>query len=304
MGRRPGETALTPDRRQELLKLYEEQVHWFGEASSASATPSPFFQATNPKQSLTGAEVYFLGRMVEEQHGELHLEGANLANANLGLAYLDGAYLQGASFSGTRLEGALLLRADLRFAYFDEHSHLEGANLWNADFRDATASEAHFEGATFDGAQMERANLIGAHLEDTSLVKAHLEDANLSFAHLEGADLRRAFFNTVTNLDRAVVFDENHGLVSVADVHWQDVNLAVVNEWPEQSMLGDEREAHELEKKPLTDLHGKPVPKNASARGATEVRGAFRLSELQNAWRGATSIPPARQRNARPGHER
>ena len=141
--------------------------------------------------------------------------------------------------------------------------HLAGANLF----------EAHLEGAFLAGAKLEGADLHRAFLEQTSLMYAHLEGANLrtarmegtflGFAHLNGkimeahelehvrqwkhdfpralapANLRHAFFDRATNLDSINLGDEEHGFVSVVDVNWGDVNLAMVN-WERIPMLGDE----------------------------------------------------------------
>lgn len=132
--------------------------------------------------------------------------------------------------------------------------HLEGAIL----------SWAHLEGAELYMAYLSRADLYKAHLEGASLRKAHLEGVSLRNAHLEGkylfprkqgtrqnehsmdelppADLRAAFFDSKTDLRNTSLGDEVQGYVRLADVHWEGVNLGVVD-WAPVKMLGDETRA-------------------------------------------------------------
>lgn len=60
--------------------------------------------------------------------------------------------------------------------------------------------------------------------------------------HLEGADLNGCFLDAQTNLNSVTLFSQEMGAVSPVDVHWADVNLAVVD-WSVLSKLGDERAA-------------------------------------------------------------
>ena len=140
---------------------------------------------------------------------------------------------------------------------------LQGANLF----------EAHLEGAYLAGAKLEGADLSRAHFEHASLMYSHLEGANLRTAHLEGAFLgfaqcngkdmdehelrhilqwkddfpervapanwRHVFFDRATILDSIYLGDEVHGFVSMVDVNWGEVNLAMVN-WEKIPVLGDE----------------------------------------------------------------
>jgi uncharacterized protein YjbI with pentapeptide repeats len=191
---------------------------------------------------------------VEEQHAVVHLEGADLGGAYLEEAFLGGAYLEEAFLGGAHLEGAYL-----------EGAHLEGAHLEGADLRGANLSRAHLEGANLEGADLQGANLSRAHLEGANLSKAHLEGANLSRAHLEGkpvpadylkrvrhwdkdillpANLQEAFFDPTTVLKDAILGEEKYGFVFLADVHWGNVNLSVVD-WEFVTMLGDERKARQ-----------------------------------------------------------
>ncbi len=133
--------------------------------------------------------------------------------------------------------------------------HLEGANF----------SEAHLERAELYMAHLERADFFKAHLAGASLRKAHLEGASLRLAYLAfveqetknekthynyyvsmrplpPADLRAVFMDSVTDLRNAHLGSEKHGFVRLADVHWGDVNLAIVD-WSLIKQLGDEGRA-------------------------------------------------------------
>jgi hypothetical protein len=161
--------------------------------------------------------------------------------------------------------------------------HLEGAILgW-----------AHLEEAELYMAYLEKADLYMAHLEGASLRKAHFEGASLRQAHLEGkfiytdkqkqmgkeleshlamlppADLRAAFFDNTTDLRSIFLGDEKHGIVRLADVHWEGVNLAVVD-WSPIKMLGDESKA-----KKALDESGKEKEKEAHIN---EYREAVRAN--------------------------
>lgn len=82
--------------------------------------------------------------------------------------------------------GANLCDADLRDAY------LRGANLCGANLRDADLCGAYLRGAYLRGADLRGANLCGADLCDANLRDANLRDANLCGADLCGANLRDA----------------------------------------------------------------------------------------------------------------
>jgi hypothetical protein len=133
-------------------------------------------------------------------------------------------------------------------------AHLERASL----------NRTHLEGCQFYHAHLERTDLRAAHLEGANMEAVHLEAANLFEAHLEGilvlldnvkglsaqskrahkmlppTDLRRAFLSTETNFNQAHLGTQQHGGVTVSDVRWGGVNLAVVD-WSPVKMLGDER---------------------------------------------------------------
>jgi uncharacterized protein YjbI with pentapeptide repeats len=192
------------------------------------------------------------------EHADLsfaHLEAVDLREAHLDGAELDGAHLEGANLrecalpgailEGAHLEGASLEKADLRRARFDK-ARLEGADL----------SFARAEGASFAHAQLQGAHLVAVHLQEASLADACLAVGYLADGDLERvrawqatfpealppADLRLAFFDAGTMLQGVVLGDEAGGSVSLADVRWGGVNLAVVD-WEPVVELGDEREA-------------------------------------------------------------
>jgi hypothetical protein len=109
-----------------------------------------------------------------------------------------------------------------------------------AQFQHASLSRAHLEGAALRRAHFQGADLTSVHLEDAYLYKAHFEGAYLRNAHLEGANLQLAFFDTETALDYIVLGQSAGAGTRLVDVHWSDVNLAVVP-WSRRLMLGDER---------------------------------------------------------------
>jgi uncharacterized protein YjbI with pentapeptide repeats len=77
------------------------------------------------------------------------------------------------------------------------------------------------------------------------LLGAHIEAAYFARADLAGADLREAFCDTSTDIAEANLGDSHHGSVSVADVRWGDMNLAVMD-WSSIRTLGDESRAETL----------------------------------------------------------
>lgn len=155
-------------------------------------------------------------------------------------------------------------RVRLRHPTVYQHVYLPKLNLRCANLRDA-----RLEGAVLRKAHLERAVLSGAHLES----------ANLWRAHLEGADLTGAYFDAATVLRETNVTDSNHGTVSVADVRWGGVNLAIlrkkvteekVEELPAGTVLGDETAAEKLAR----DSESQRKTRNEGGR--EEVLKAFR----------------------------
>ena len=64
----------------------------------------------------------------------------------------------------------------------------------------------------------------------------------LSDKLLEGASLRRAFFDTTTNIRRIILGNDKLGFIKLAGLHWGDVDLSMID-WTQIKILGDEREA-------------------------------------------------------------
>ena len=137
------------------------------------------------------------------------------------------------------LKGAYLCRADLEEATLS-HAQLENADLHEANLKRAYLLNANLKGLDFNMAHLEEAKLYEANLQGAHLEQAHLEGADLDRAHLEGSNLQAAFFDIRTSLDKAFLGEEKFGFASLADVHWNGVNLAVVD-WSPVSILGDEQ---------------------------------------------------------------
>jgi len=204
--------------------------------------------------------------------------------------------------------------------------HLEGATLSEAHLEGATLEGAHMGRATLRRVHMEEVNLFRASLKNTYLRQAHLEQANLRGtqlegaylfeAHLEGADLRNAFFDSATNLERITLGEKKFGFAQLADVHWGDVNLSVVN-WASMKRLGDEYRARQREivrgtrtvgekAKRLEDYSAavranRQLANTMRAQGMNEeaVRYAYRAQTLQRKvlwrqvlWGRVESLPP------------
>ena len=193
----------------------------------------------------------------ESQRGRfgLDLRGADLRDAslsNLPLACMG------------RVESEIAEEFDMKF-HLDRNDaatmhlegvHLSGAHLENADFTKANLEKvfidaAYLERATFNYANLKEATICrsilkeafmwGANLVKADLSQSHLEGAVIKYANLSGANLQGAFFDDMTRLNGSTISDKVHGAIALADVHWGDVNIAVVN-WTTISILGDEVE--------------------------------------------------------------
>ncbi len=123
---------------------------------------------------------------------------------------------------------------------------LEGADLRGAHLEGAIRCGAHLEGADLRGAHLEGAILCGAHLAGANLCGAHLEGTNLREAHLEGkenfpkpADLRTSFLSKTTRLDDIIMGNLRYGFAPLADIHWGNADLSVVD-WSQLPKSGDE----------------------------------------------------------------
>jgi uncharacterized protein YjbI with pentapeptide repeats len=268
------------------------EVHLEGaDLRDAHCEGAAFFCAHLERANLFGTYLAGAG------FSQAHLAHANFTRDDLERVFFQEAHLEGANFCEAHLEGATFDDADLAGAAFIE-AHLEnasfkkarlaGANMREAHLRDANLSDAHLERTDLTAAHLEGANLIAAHLEGANLRTAHLEGANLSRAHLARTNLRGAFFSAATTLEHVAIADKAHGVVRVADVRWQDVNLAVISQWSEVAMLGDELRAHKVAGLPLPNPNksSEPLPKGVS-RADREKAREMRRDEVLFAWRNA-----------------
>jgi uncharacterized protein YjbI with pentapeptide repeats len=116
------------------------------------------------------------------------------------------------------------------------------------DWSNATAEQRDMAGLLMQGATLKRTHLEGAslraaHLEEADLFRAHLEKSHLMGAHLGKTSLIEAYLDHAS-FSTAMLYDGKHIGPRLADVHWGDINLAVV-EWSQVKMLGDEYEARQ-----------------------------------------------------------
>jgi hypothetical protein len=125
-----------------------------------------------------------------------------------------GADLRDADLRDANLGGANLRGANLRDANLGgadlRDANLGGANLRDANLRDANLGGANLGGANLRGADLGGANLGGADLRGADLGGANLGDANLRDANLRDADLRDANLGGA-NLRGANLRDANLG---------------------------------------------------------------------------------------------
>lgn len=152
---------------------------------------------------------------------------------DLGQRKRQGLDLYGADLRGVDLSELPLANSDLGKA------HLEKAKFYSAHLEGVSLARAHLEGANLGGAHLESAFLVDTHLEGASLNGTHLEGANLMDAHLAGADLSGSILDAETALNNINLYNQEVGGIILADVHWGDVNLAVVD-WSVLPILGDE----------------------------------------------------------------
>lgn len=151
------------------------------------------------------------------------------------------------------LRGADLSKVDLRGLPLRSIRGGLSEEEWRiATFEQRDMAALHLERADLRGTSLEGALLRGAHLEGADLRDAYLGGADLRDAHLEGkghslkplpaADLRMVYFDSNTLLDNITLGDQEHGVVKVADVHWNGINLAPLA-WNKVDILGDELDA-------------------------------------------------------------
>ncbi len=201
-----------------------------------------------------------------------------------------GIDLRGADLRGANLRGLPLSHMLGGLNWRERNRTQEGRDMAAVHLEGAILSEAHLENAELYMAHLERADLFKAHLAGASLRKAHLEGASLRLAYLVAldeqgdekkkklasssklvlppADLRAAFFDSVTDLRNAHLGDEKRGFVRLADVHWGEVNLAIVD-WSLIKTLGDEGRARIV-------AHKQKVNKENAIDGYREAVRAYR----------------------------
>jgi uncharacterized protein YjbI with pentapeptide repeats len=234
-----------------------------------------------------------------------HLEGAELPDAYLSHATLNDAHFVGAVFNGEARPSTEIIyqnwrRPAARGAHM-EHAYLADANFSGADLRGVHLQHAFLYGAKLcnarlDEAHLEECILVEANMEWSDLNETHLEGANLTLARLSGATLRRAYLdaNTILN-DVTLQSRDIHG-VSLADVRWGNVNLAVVD-WTQKDgkkgrnrlkavTLGDEWQARQTQYSEGDRHHGRGETKDAATRlndFETAVRANRQLAmEIRN----------------------
>jgi len=179
------------------------------------------------------------------QKFEVEIAATNLEDANLERAHLEGASLRWANLKKAHLVLTHLEEVDLVGA------NLEGTDLSGTDLERADLKMARLQGASLKMARLLSADLRTARLQGVDLSSAHLEGADLSHANLEGADLKMAFMSSETVLNN-VTLSHNKNIVLLADVHWSDVNVAVVD-WSVLTKLGEELLARQR-KRPSTEV--------------------------------------------------
>jgi uncharacterized protein YjbI with pentapeptide repeats len=181
----------------------------------------------------------------ENQRGRegIDLRGADLRSLNLSRLPLARMYGGGRWWSYGTAEQHEAVLAQFEGASF-VYSHLEGAVLEHAHLENADLSSAHLESTNLRRAHLDQAWLAHAHLEHANLHQAHLEGASLDSAFLGEADLRNAFFDHTTKLQEVVLDNKGGQVACLVDVHWGEVNLAVVK-WSGVKMLGDECQARQ-----------------------------------------------------------
>lgn len=114
----------------------------------------------------------------------------------------------------------------------------QGVEAWNEWREENPGARPDLGKADLSFADLTGADLSGADLRRVGFIGANLNHANLSSANLGGA-----FFDTKTVLNNVTFSDRGAKSAGVVDVHWDGVNLAVVN-WEPVKKLGEEYQAY------------------------------------------------------------
>ncbi len=208
--------------RRAIRPTIQEGIYPFSSADvHLNRADLEWLLATHESDGFRGPVNWYDQRQRERKG--IDLRGASLAGLNLRALPL--ARMQGGL---THQERVATRREESQKAVI----HLEGANL----------AAAHLEGASLARARLDNANLYNAYCQHAELVATHFEGAYMGRTRLEGASLRRAFFNAESELELTTLASKEDGTVAVADVRWDNVNLAPVN-WSVVNVLEDERNA-------------------------------------------------------------
>lgn len=126
-------------------------------------------------------------------------------------------------------------------------THLEGSFLNRSFLERAILNDAHLEQADLTSARLQHVRCRNTHMENTDLKWAHLEYAHLRGSNLCGANLTSAYLEGA-HLEDVILSDKKQCGIRLADIHWNDTNLAVV-QWSQIPILGDEYVARQKEDK-------------------------------------------------------
>jgi plastocyanin len=158
----------------------------------------PWHGLENPAVSIpwSGTDALAVLKVLRDrQHSvghPLELRPLNLSQLNLEWGDLRGAHLEGADLRSSCLRSADLSKASLQ-PFLDNSSHLEHADLTEANLSHANLTDAH----------LDKANLTDADLTSAVLLRSDLSKAILERANLRGADLSDARGLVQTQIDQA-----------------------------------------------------------------------------------------------------
>lgn len=223
--------------------------------------------------------------LLQHERQGIDLRGADLRHVNLRglpLACLRGGLTQ-EEWVATTLEQRAQAGVHLEHADLSE-AHMEGVLLRGAFLQNASLRLTHLEQATLFQAHLERAYLRKAHLEGANMMYVNLEGTYLRKAWLTGADLRHVLCDDATTLEKVTLYDKQWGCVRLADIHWNDCNLALLD-WRRMVPLGDETLARALSirddsKKPIRDKQRHLDTYQAAARANRQLANAMRAQGM------------------------